>query len=167
MENFLGKNIVEEDTQAGRYLTFTIDENVYGIPIRFVVEIIGIQEITRVPGTPDFIKGIMNLRGKIIPLVEVRLKFGKEEIPYDERTCIIVVDMNGIAVGLIVDRVDDVLTIADDLIADSPVSGGTYENRFIDKIGQLDEKVQLLLDVERLLKTDEMDEVEKLCAEPQ
>jgi purine-binding chemotaxis protein CheW len=129
------------------------------------VEIIGIQDITRVPGTPDFIKGIINLRGKIIPLVDVRLKFGKEEIPYDERTCIIVVDMNGVAVGLIVDRVDDVLTITDDLIADSPVSRGQYENRFIDKIGQLDEKVQLILDVERLLKTDEMSEVEKLCTE--
>jgi purine-binding chemotaxis protein CheW len=152
----------EEDTQHGRYLTFTLEDNVYGIPIRFVTEIIGIQGITKVPETPDYIKGIINLRGKIIPLIDVRIKFGKEEIPYNERTCIIVVDVGGMDVGLIVDMVDDVLTIEDDQIAPPPANRIGFENRYIEGIGKVDDRVQLLLDTEKLLRSDELETIEQL-----
>jgi purine-binding chemotaxis protein CheW len=166
MVELFKKNYEEEDTQHGRYLTFTLDENVYGIPIRFVMEIIGIQAITKVPETPDYIRGIINLRGKIVPLIDVRLKFGKEKIAYDERTCIVVVDVNTVFVGLIVDRVDDVLTIADDQIALPPANRIGFENRYIEGIGKAEDRVQLLLNVEKLLRNDEMDIIEKI-SEPE
>jgi len=153
----------EEDTQRGRFLTFTIEDNIYGMPIRFVTEIIGIQPATKVPETPDYVKGIINLRGRIIPLVDVRLKFGKEEIPYTERTCIIVIEVNSVAVGLIVDKVDDVLTLDDSQIA-LPPSGNTlgFENRYIEGIGKVEDLVLLLLDAEKLLKTEEMELIETI-----
>jgi len=154
----------EEDTQHGRYLTFTIEDNVYGIPIRFVREIIGIQNITKVPDTPDYIKGIINLRGKIVPLIDVRVKFGKEEIAYNERTCIIVVDVSDLDVGLIVDMVDDVLTIQDEQIAAPPDNQIGFENRYIDGIGKVEDKVQLLLNAERLLRSEELETIEKIAA---
>jgi purine-binding chemotaxis protein CheW len=154
----------EEDTQHGRYLTFTLEENTYGVPIRFVTEIIGIQPVTKVPETPDYVKGIINLRGKIIPLIDVRLKFGRSEMPYDERTCVVVVDVNGVSVGLIVDRVDDVVMIEDDEIAAPPENGIGFENRYIEGIGKAGDKVQLLLDTEKLLKRDEMDMIESISA---
>ena len=154
----------EEDTQRGRFLTFTLEDNIYGLPIRFVTEIIGVQIATKVPETPDYVKGIINLRGRIIPLIDVRLKFGKEEIEYDERTCIIVIDVNNVAVGLIVDKVDDVLTLEDDQIALPPTGGSVgFENRYIEGIGKLNDTVLLLLDAEKLLKTEEMELVEKIA----
>ena len=164
METFFDDNFEEEDTQRGRYLTFTLEDNVYGLPIRFVTEIIGIQETTRVPETPDYVKGIINLRGRIVPLIDVRLKFGKNEIPYNERTCIIVIDVNSAAVGLIVDKVEDVLTIEESQIADPPESGRVgFENRYIEGIGKVGEEVQLLLDAEKLLQTEEMLMLEEIA----
>lgn len=156
----------EEDTQRGRFLTFTLEDNIYGLPIRFVIEIIGVLTATKVPETPDYVKGIINLRGRIIPLIDVRLKFGKEEIPYTERTCIIVVDVNGVAVGLIVDKVDDVLQLEDDQIA-LPPSGGSlgFENRYIEGIGKVNETVLLLLDAEKLLRTEEMEIIENIAVD--
>ena len=165
MAGFLEEeNFEEEDTQRGRFLTFTIEDNTYGLPIRFVTEIIGVQPATKVPETPDFVKGIINLRGRIIPLVDVRLKFGKEEIPYTERTCIIVIDVNSVAVGLIVDKVDDVLTLEDHQIA-LPPSGGSlgFENRYIEGIGKVEDMVLLLLSAEKLLRTEEMELIENIA----
>ncbi|MDR1496729.1 MAG: chemotaxis protein CheW [Clostridiales Family XIII bacterium] len=146
-----------EDSQHGRYLTFTLDDDVFGISIRFIREIIGIQNITKVPETPDFIKGIINLRGKIISIIDVRLKFGKEEIPYTERTCVIVVEMNGMIVGLIVDKVDDVLTIPDEDIASAPDGRLGFEVMYIEGIGSVDDQVLLLLDLDKFLRSDEVD----------
>lgn len=151
-----------EDTQHGRFLTFTLEENVYGISIKYVTEIIGMQTVTTVPETPDFLKGIINLRGKVIPLIDVRLKFGKQEIEYNERTCVIVVEVDNLSVGLIVDMVDDVLTINDDKIAPPPVGTGGYDNKYIEGIGQTDDQVILLLDAERILKSDEIILIEEV-----
>ena len=153
-----------EDTQRGRFLTFTLEDNVYGISIKFVTEIIGMQKVTSVPETPDFLKGVINLRGKIIPIVDVRLKFAKAEIEYNERTCIIVVEVDNLSVGLIVDLVDDVLTIADDRIAPPPVGTGGYDNRYIEGIGQTEDQVILLLDAEKILKSDEIALMEEVVA---
>jgi purine-binding chemotaxis protein CheW len=156
----------EEDSQRGRYLTFTIEDAVYGVSIRFVTEIIGIQSVTRVPETPDYIKGITNLRGRIIPLIDVRLKFGKPEIPYTERTCVVVADTGEMIVGLIVDRVDDVLTIPEDRIASAPEGALGFEDRYVEGVGNMDDKVILLLDMERFLRADEAEAAEGAVAAP-
>lgn len=141
-----------EDTQEGRFLTFFVDGETYGIEIQCVTEIIGLQAITRVPEVPSYVKGIINLRGKIVPVIDVRMKFGKEPKEYDVRTCVIVIDINDIAAGLIVDQVDEVLNLDDDNIADPPGLKGGVETRYIKGIGKAGDKVQLLLDCERLLK---------------
>lgn len=155
----------EEDTQHGRFLIFSLDGNTYGLPIRFVTEIIGIQPATRVPETPDYVKGIINLRGRIIPLIDVRLKFGREEIPYNERTCVIVIDVNAVAVGLIVDKVNDVLTIEDEQIALPPPGALGFENRYIEGIGKAGDMVLLLLDAEKLLRAEEMEMIESIAGD--
>ncbi|MDR1797975.1 MAG: chemotaxis protein CheW [Clostridiales Family XIII bacterium] len=155
----------EEDTQRGRYLTFTLDGVTYGIPIRFVTEIIGIQEATRVPDTPSYVKGIFNLRGRIIPLVDVRVRFGKPAVPYTDRTCIVVIDVQDVTLGLVVDRVDDVLAIPQEQISDPPDGPGTdFEGRFIEGIGKAGGGVQLILSADKLLKGEEL---EPAAAAPQ
>lgn len=159
-ELFDENKILEEDTQYGRFLTFTLEDEVYGFEIRCVTEIIGIQTITKVPEVPDYVKGIINLRGKIIPVIDVRLKFGKPPMEYDDRTCIIVIDIAEVSVGLIVDKVDEVLTIDDKDIAAPPASKTGFENRYIKGIGKAGDRVQLLLDCERLLKIEEMEMIE-------
>jgi purine-binding chemotaxis protein CheW len=120
--NDVDMNNFEEDTQHGRFLTFSLEEEVFGIEIKYVTEIVGIQSITKVPEVPAYIKGIINLRGKIIPVIDVRLKFGKQPMVYDDRTCIVVIDITEVSVGLIVDNVDEVLTIDDSNIAAPPAN---------------------------------------------
>ncbi len=155
------KNITQ-NTQQGRFLTFSLEQEIYGIEISYVTEIIGIQTIIRVPEVPRYIKGIINLRGKIIPVIDVRLKFGREPIDYNDRTCIIVIDVSKVSVGLIVDRVDEVLTIEDDGIAAPPESRTGFENRYVKGIGKAGGKVQLLLDCEKLLIAGETEVIEEI-----
>lgn len=150
----------EEDTQKGKFLTFALGKEVYGIEISFVTEIIGIQPITAIPEVPGYVKGIINLRGKIIPVIDVRLKFRKEQVKYNDRTCIIVIDIRNISVGLIVDNVAEVLTIPDDGIVPPPDSKTGFNNRYIKGIGKIGSDVKLLLDCEKLLTEDEMETLE-------
>ena len=145
----------EENTQYGRYLTFNVGDEVFGIEIEFVTEIISMQPITKIPEVADYIKGIINLRGKIIPVIDVRLKFKKDEIPYDERTCIIVIDADDIGVGLIVDRVAEVLTINDEEVAPPPNNKTGIKNRYIKGIGKINGEVKLLLDCNRFFDEEE------------
>jgi purine-binding chemotaxis protein CheW len=154
----------EDDSLQGRYLTFALGKTVYGVSIRFVIEIIGVPNITRVPKTPDFIKGIINLRGKIIPLIDVRLKFGKEGLSYTERTCVIVIDHGQMTVGLIVDKVDDVLAIPDELITDAKDERVGFECRYIEGVGNVGGREFLLLDLERFLMADEADAAVRTAA---
>lgn len=148
----------EEDTQKGRFLTFQIHSEVYGIEIKYVTEIIGIQPITQVPELPDYMKGIINLRGKIIPVMDVRLRFRKEGVEYSDRTCVIVVDIGLISIGLIVDRVSEVLSILDEEIVPPPDvrQGG---NKYIKGIGKVGEEVKLLLDCDKLLNEQELEQL--------
>lgn len=148
---------VNEDTQHGKFLTFILGDEVYGIEIQYVTEIIGIQPITGVPEVPDFVKGIINLRGKIIPVIDVRAKFRKPEIEYNDRTCIIVVDIKDVSVGLIVDNVAEVLSIQDENIVPPPDVKTGFTNRYIKGIGKVDNEVKLLLDCNRLLSDEEVD----------
>ena len=145
----------QEDTQHGRYLTFNVGEEVFGIEIEYVTEIISMQPITKIPQIVDYIKGIINLRGKIIPVIDIRLKFKKDSIAYDDRTCIIVIDTQDIIVGLIVDKVSEVMTIDDEDIAPPPGNKTGIRNRYIKGIGKIEGEVKLLLDCKMLFDEEE------------
>lgn len=153
---------VTEDTQKGRYLTFALGKEVYGIEIICVIEIIGIQAITEIPELPEYVKGIINLRGKIIPVMDVRLRFKKEPVNYNDRTCIIVIDIRGTSVGLIVDTVSEVLTIEEENIVPPPVVKSGFQSRFVKGIGKSGNDVKLLLDCEKILNDTEVDELNEL-----
>lgn len=152
-EQELGK---EEDTQKGKFLAFSLGNEFYGIEIMYVTEIIGIQAITEVPELPDYIKGIINLRGKIIPVMDVRLRFKKPSKEYNDRTCIIVVDMEELSIGLIVDSVSEVLSIPDSHIVPPPElnKGG---NKFIKGIGKVGNEVKLILNCNKLLNNEDLE----------
>lgn len=148
---------LEEDTQKGRFLTFLLGRETYGIEIKYVTEIIGIQAITDIPELPEYVKGIINLRGKIIPVMDVRLRFRKEAKEYNDRTCVIVIDINDISIGLIVDSVSEVLTIPEQSIVEPPKMNKGSNNRYIKNIGKVGSDVKLLLDCEKLLTEDELE----------
>lgn len=152
----------EEDTQKGRYLIFSIDDESYGIEIQYVTEIIGIQAITEVPELPDYVKGIINLRGNIIPVMDVRLRFRKEAKEYNDRTCIVVVDVMGMPVGLIVDSVSEVITINESDISELPQMNQGNHNRYIKNIGKVGNDVRLLLDCEKLLTDEDIDSLNEI-----
>jgi len=155
-------NLTEEDTQKDRYLIFSIDKDSYGIEIKYVTEIIGIQSITQVPELPDYIKGIINLRGKIIPVIDVRLRFRKETKEYNDRTCIIVVDINDMSVGLIVDSVSEVVTINEADVSELPQINRESQNRFVKNIGKIGNEVRMLLDCQKLLTDEDYDTLKAL-----
>lgn len=144
----------EEDTQKGKFLTFFLDQEVYGIEIHLVTEIIGIQPITEVPEVPEYVRGIINLRGKIIPVMDVRLRFKKTAKPYNDRTCVIVVEVNAVSLGLIVDGVAEVLAIGDENIVQPPEIKSS-QNRYIKGIGKIDDEIKLLLDCNKLLNEED------------
>ena len=152
----------QEDTQKGKFLTFALDKEEYGIEISYVTEIIGIQSITVVPELPDYVKGIINLRGKIIPVIDVRLRFKKPAIEYNDRTCTVVIDIKDVSVGLIVDTVAEVMIIADQDIVPPPDGKTGFQNRYIKGIGKVGNGVKLLLDCEKLLNDDEMDAISNI-----
>jgi purine-binding chemotaxis protein CheW len=148
----------EVDTQKGKFLTFNLGNECYGIEIRFVTEIIGIQAITEVPELPDYIKGIINLRGKIIPVMDVRLRFKKPIINYNDRTCVIVIDIKDVSIGLIVDSVSEVIAIPEqDIVLPPELNKGG--NRYIKSIGKVGNDVKLILDCYRLLNDEEIDTI--------
>ncbi len=152
----------DEDTQKDKFLTFKIEEEIFAIEIKNVVEIIKIQPITEIPETKDYIKGVINLRGKIIPVIDVRLRFKKKEQEYDDRTCIIVVFLDEIVMGLIVDRVSEVLTIPENKIEMMSFSSNSEQNRYIKGLGKTDDSVKIILDTEKLIKEEELKELKDL-----
>lgn len=139
-----------ETGTRGRYLTFAVGSEDYGIEITYVSEIIMVQAITEVPELPNYIKGIINLRGKILPVMDVRVRFNKEPQAYTDRTCIIVVTMETTSVGLIIDAVREVTDIPDNDITTPSVSSGNG-NRYISGIGKTPSGVKLLLNLEHLV----------------
>lgn len=151
-----------EDTQQGKFLTFALENEVYGLEIKYVKEIIGIQPITEVPDVSKYVKGIINLRGKIIPVIDVRLKFGKEQIEYNDRTCIIVIDIEDISVGLIVDSVAEVINIPEENIVPPPDYKSGFHNNYIKGIGKVGDSVKLLLECSKLVSEEEAIAVDNL-----
>ena len=141
----------DEDTQAGKYLVFLLGEESYGLEIRHVREIVKMQSITVVPDEPAHIRGIINLRGRVIPLTDVRTLFGIAAREYDNRTCIVVVNYQNAVMGYIVDRVVEVGRIPDDQIEMPNNLRKEGNNRYISGLGKSGDKVRLLLDVERIM----------------
>lgn len=135
-----------EDTMRGKFLTFLVKDEIYGIEIQYVTEIIGIQSITPVPHLPSYMKGILNLRGTIIPVMDIRLRFNYEPREYDDRTCIIVIQLEGMTIGLIVDSVQEVVDIPEENIVLPPSVGFGAGNEYIKGIGKVGGSVRLLLD---------------------
>lgn len=160
MEDIIGNAIeLEEDTLKDRYLTFSIGNEVYGIELRYVIEIVGIQTITEIPELPEYIKGVINLRGRIIPVMDIRLRFKKEPKDYNDRTCVIIVDIKGTSIGLIVDAVSEVIAIPEQDVVDPPHINKSVNNRYIKKIGKMGNDVKLLIDCEKLLSEDELTDI--------
>jgi len=152
------KNL-DEDTQESKYLTFSLCGEEYGIGISNVIEIIGIQRITHLPGAPDFLKGVINLRGKVIPVMDVRLRFGCDEKEYNERTCIVVINLNNLSVGLIVDTVSEVLDIPAENIETLPKVNNQTGSRYIEGLGKVDDQVKILLNTHKLLFSEETEQI--------
>lgn len=153
--DLLDEDEEEEDTQQDKFLTFFINKEEYGIDIRYVTEIIGVQNITEVPDMPNYIKGVINLRGKVIPVMDVRLRFGLEERGHDDRTCIVVINVEEQAVGLIVDRVSEVLDIPAGDIEPPPQMQRGKRGRLLLGMGKVDDGVKILLDAQKLLFEEE------------
>jgi len=145
--------------KAGKYLTFQLGIEVFGLEILKVQEINGLMNVTPVPRTPPFVRGVINLRGKVIPVVDLRLKFGMEEHPDTEHTCIIVVQVRRIdsqvTMGIIVDEVSEVLDIKAEQLEPAPSFGASVQTDFILGMGKVGQKVVMLLDVDRVLSSDE------------
>jgi purine-binding chemotaxis protein CheW len=152
----------EEDTQHGRYLTFALGDEAFGLEISNVTEIVGVQPITQIPEVPAYVRGVINLRGKIIPVIDVRLRFGRESAEFDDRTCIIVVDIEDICVGLIVDSVSEVITIDDANVVPPPDYRTGVQTRYIKAIGKVGNDVKLLLDCQKLFRDDELARLENV-----
>ncbi|MGI5891268.1 MAG: chemotaxis protein CheW [Bacillota bacterium] len=144
----------EEDTQKGKFLTFQLEKESYGVEVRYVTEIIGLQSITPMPDLPCYIKGIINLRGRIIPVMDVRLRFNMLSKEYDDRTCIIVTDINENPLGLIVDQVTEVVNIGDEDLVPPPNFHQSSQNKFLKSIGKKGSEVKLILDCDKLLADD-------------
>jgi purine-binding chemotaxis protein CheW len=142
-------------TRAGKYLTFALEKTEYGLEILKVREIIGMMEITEVPRTPEFVRGVMNLRGKIIPVMELRQVFGMQTIEESEDTRIVVVEISGLELGIVVDAVREVLDIHEDSIEDAPSFGMAVDTDFVLGIGKRDERVTILLDIDKVLTGDQ------------
>ncbi len=145
---------------AGKYLTFLLGKEVYGLEILKVQEIIGLMNVTPVPRTPAFIRGVINLRGKVIPVIDLRRKFNMDSREDTDRTCIIVVQVTGsgslITMGIIVDEVSEVIDIKADQIEPPPSFGSIVDTDFILAIGKIAQKVVMLLDVDKVLTMNEL-----------
>ncbi|MBF0233342.1 MAG: purine-binding chemotaxis protein CheW [Desulfamplus sp.] len=162
----MGKHMDGKLTERdGKYLTFSLAGEEYGIGILQVKEIIGMMPITSVPRTPDFVKGVINLRGKVIPVIDLRLRFSIAESQYTERTCIIVVeittDYGEMVIGIVVDAVSEVLTIKEEHIEAPPSFGINLDSEYILGMAKLEGGVKILLDIDKVLSSKEISLLEQ------
>ena len=153
---------IDEDTQKDKYLSFRMGVEDYGIEIRHIIEIIVLQEITKVPDMPDFIIGVINLRGNVISVMDIRKRFNLESREYDERTCIIVVQINEISVGLIVDTVNEVIDLPEKQIDPPPKTHSGIRSNYIQGMGKVGNNVKILLDIEKILYEEELAQIQQI-----
>lgn len=159
-----------DDSRQGKYMTFKIGQDVYGIELKYVNEILQMQPITPIPEVEHFIKGLINLRGKIIPVIDVADRFGKNQFEYNDRTCVMVIEVKNVEVGLIIEHVAEVVSIRKEDILPPPVivkaannntMNTNIQTKFIQGIGKIDGEVKLLLDPVKLLSDDALEFVDK------
>jgi purine-binding chemotaxis protein CheW len=160
-----GKNSEESQAEEAKYLTFWTDGELFGIPICDVVQIVGMQEITPLPDFPDYARGVINLRGSIIPVIDMRIRLKRPEASYSESTCIIVTSVQGTYLGFIVDTVDEVADIKSDKITPPPKVSKEITNRYLTGIGQIGKKVVLMLDVSKILSESIFDQISQMAKE--
>ncbi len=152
----------ETSSVEGKFLTFVLGEEIYGIEILKAREIIGLMDITTVPQTPDYMKGVINLRGKVIPVIDLRMKFSMQEEAHTQETCVIVVEVNSTSIGIIVDSVSEVSDIGGGEIENAPKFGQNIDTSFIMGLGKVKDKIIILLDIDAVLSSAELEMVEEL-----
>lgn len=150
-ENLTNSTPTKSEAQPGKFLTFFLADEEYGIEILKVQEIIGLMPVTRIPQTPVYVRGVINLRGKIIAVTDLRKKFGMEYVDETSETCIIVVQTNGVEIGVMVDKVSEVLDISAAEIESTPSFGSSVPTEFLLGIGNTESGVKLLLNIEKIL----------------
>ncbi len=155
----------KKEVAEGKFLTFALGNEEYGIEILRVREIIGLMDITTVPQTPDYMKGVINLRGKVIPVIDLRMKFSMLEEEHTQETCVIVVEVNSTLIGIIVDSVSEVLDIKGGEIENAPSFEQGIDTSFIMGLGKVKEKIIILLDIGTVLSSEELEMVEQLTKE--
>lgn len=155
----------QEAGKEGKYLTFFLNQEEYGVGILKIKEIIGMMAITAVPRTPDYVKGVINLRGKVIPIIDLRIRFGMPPQEYDERTCIIVVEIDGddvtIPMGVVVDSVSEVCNVDASQVEETPTFGTALDTAYILGMAKMEDSVKILLDIDKVLGREELKEIEQ------
>ncbi len=170
MAEELKEELMEEDAQKGKFMTFQTGKEYFGINISYVEQIIAMQPITAIPEVEDYIMGLINLRGKIIPVIDVRIRFKMPPIEYTDRTCIIVIDVKSTVVGLIVEKIAEVNDITDEDIVPPPTLGGhkdSEKNKYVYGLAKTGDVVKLLLDPEKLIKQEVLEALEEIQEEEQ
>jgi purine-binding chemotaxis protein CheW len=158
-EQTMTDEAVQRDQRVGKYLTFGLADEEYGLGILAVREIIGIQAITAVPKTPDHVKGVINLRGKVVPVIDLRLKFSMEEIAYTETTAIIITQLDDAEVGIIVDHVSEVMDVSAGELEDLPSLGSSVDTSFLLGLAKTNNTVTILLNINKILGADDLQAV--------
>ncbi len=153
-----------DDIAAREFLAFTLGKEEYGIHILKVQELRGYEEPTRIANAPDFIKGVVNLRGIIVPIVDMRIKFNLGTPTYDQFTVVIILNINGRVVGMVVDSVSDVITLAADQIKPAPEMGTALNTDYLVGLGTVDQRMLILVDIDKLMSSAEMGLIESIAA---
>jgi purine-binding chemotaxis protein CheW len=153
---------LRNNTNQQKYLTFTIEDEVYGIEILKVKEIIAMIKITQVPLVPNFVKGVINLRGQVIPVIDIRLKLGLEELEYTMHTTIIIVEIDDLSIGFIVDRTSDVVSITPDVLAPPPRFGTKIDISFLKSMAKLKDKIVMIVNLEKIFSQEELESLTSL-----
>jgi len=162
LENDLNMKLEFDSFQKDKYLTFNFGKEEYGIDINDIIEIVGIQEITEITEAPNYVMGVIDLRGKIIPVVDMRMRLKKDYREYDDRTCIIIVSVNNLFVGLIVDIVLDVIKIDDKNISPPPSLTNMCKQKYIKGIGKIENSIKIILDCNKLLYEEDVETLKKV-----
>jgi purine-binding chemotaxis protein CheW len=154
----------DRDIAGQEFLAFTLGSEEYGIDILKVQEIRGYEAVTRIANSPDFIKGVVNLRGIIVPIVDMRIKFNLGEPTYDQFTVVIILNIAGRVMGMVVDSVSDVITLLQEQVKPAPEMGGALNTDYLIGLGTLDERMLILVDIDKLMSSAEMGLIEKIAA---
>jgi purine-binding chemotaxis protein CheW len=160
-ENRASNAVSAAASAAGEYLTFVLGTEEYGLDILKVQEIRGYDAVTQIANTPDFIKGVVNLRGKIVPIVDLRIKFNLGKVEYDEFTVVIILNLSGRVVGIVVDGVSDVMALKEEQIGDVPSLVTSINTKYIVGLATVEEQMFILVDIEKLMSSEEMELIEK------